>query len=327
MPSISVVIPVYNGEQTIRETIESILNQTFCDLEVIVINDGSQDSTLDTVKSIPDPRLQVFSYTNAGLATSRNRGIFHAAGDYISFIDADDLWTPDKLDSQFQALQQHPQAALAYSWTDYIDESSQFIRRGSHAQPHGNVYSHLLLNNFIENGSNPLIRKQALIEIGGFDETLKAAEDWDLYLRLAARYPVVVVPLPQILYRESRHSMTTNVVRQEKETLKVIEKAFIQAPETLQPLKKISLANLYKYLLFKSLENTNQRASQTLSLRFLYQTVFNQPFLLRTRYFWTLLIKIMLLTLLPPKQSQFLIKKLNQRFNFNPLPNFQHEPF
>ena len=91
MPLISVIIPVYNGEITIKETIDSVLTQTFLDFELIVINDGSQDLTLKIVSSILDPRLKVFSYPNAGLAATRNRGISHASGEYISFIDADDL--------------------------------------------------------------------------------------------------------------------------------------------------------------------------------------------------------------------------------------------
>src|SRR3712207_5841233 len=97
MSLISVIVPAYKGEKTIQKTIESVLNQTFTDFELIVINDGSQDATLDVVSSIQDSRLKLFSYPNAGISTTRNRGIYHAVGEYISFIDADDLWTPDKL--------------------------------------------------------------------------------------------------------------------------------------------------------------------------------------------------------------------------------------
>src|SRR4028119_812278 len=112
MSLISVIIPVYNGEKTIQETIESVLNQTFTDFELIVINDGSQDATLEIVERIQDSRLKVLSYPNAGQAASRNRGLSHASGEYISFIDADDLWTPDKLEAQLRALQDNPQAAV-----------------------------------------------------------------------------------------------------------------------------------------------------------------------------------------------------------------------
>ena len=200
MPLISVVIPVYNGEKTIAETIESVLNQSFSNFEIVVINDGSQDSTLDVIASIQDPRLKIFSHPNAGLSASRNRGISQSSGEFIAFLDADDLWTPDKLEAQLTALQENPNAAVAYSWTDFIDETGQFLADGSHRTANGDVYADLLLFNVLQNGSNPLIRMQALINIGNFDESLPSAEDWDMYLRLAARYHFICVSFPQILY-------------------------------------------------------------------------------------------------------------------------------
>ncbi|MGL5192222.1 MAG: glycosyltransferase family 2 protein, partial [Chroococcales cyanobacterium] len=132
MPTISVIIPAYNAEKTIQETIESVLNQTFPDFELIVINDGSTDRTLEIVSGLTDSRLQVFSFPNSGPQKSRNRGISLATGDYLSFIDADDLWTPDKLERQLQSLQEHPEAAVVYSWTDFIDESGQPLPGGHH---------------------------------------------------------------------------------------------------------------------------------------------------------------------------------------------------
>src|SRR5919202_4312270 len=203
MPLISVIIPAYNAEKTIKQTIESVLNQTFSDFEIIVINDGSQDSTLEIVSSIPDPRIKVFSYPNAGPQKSRNRGWGNASGEYVSFLDADDLWTPDKLEAQLKALQENPQAAVAYSWSDWIDESGQFLRAGGHITVNGNAYEKLLLRDFVESGSNPLIRRQALDKVGDFDQSVTPAEDWDMWLRLAARYEFVTVPSPQILYRIS----------------------------------------------------------------------------------------------------------------------------
>ncbi|WP_144017894.1 glycosyltransferase, partial [Planktothrix sp. PCC 11201] len=182
------------------------------------------------IREIEDSRIRIFSYSNAGLASSRNRGIDHAQGEYITFLDADDLWTPDKLEAQFQALQEHPEAAVAYSWTDYIDQSSQFLHSGRQITINGDVYEHLLVNNFLENGSNPLIRKQALNQVGEFDTSLKAGEDWDMWLRLAADYQFVVVTRPQILYRVSTGSMSSQIKNQERECLKVIEKAFKFAP-------------------------------------------------------------------------------------------------
>lgn len=314
MPLISVIVPVYNGAKTIRETLESVINQTFQDFELIVINDGSKDSTLKIVAEIKDPRLTVFSYPNAGLAVSRNRGIKHAIGEYISFIDADDLWTPDKLEAQLNALQNNPQVAVAYSWTDYIDESSQFLRRGGYVTANGNVLAKLLVVDFLENGSNPLIRRQALIDVGGFDESLPAAEDWDILLRLAAHYHFVAVPSPQILYRTSAHSMSANVLRQEAACVNVLKRAYARAPQCLQYLKKYTWANLYRYLSFKILDGPTTRKRGLLAALFLGKLIINDLALLKLPAMRKILIRAALWILLPPQKAREVIER------FPPLP-------
>ncbi|MBD1847853.1 glycosyltransferase [Cyanobacteria bacterium FACHB-63] len=313
MPEISVIIPVLNGEKTIQETIQSVLNQTLTDLEVIVINDGSQDSTLSVVSRITDPRVKVFCYKNAGLSTSRNRGIAHATGEYVSFLDADDLWTPDKLKAQYEALQANPQAAVAYSWVDYIDETGKFFYPGNHITANGYIYERMLLHNLLENGSNPLVRKQAFAEVGDFDPTLTSAEDWDMWLRLSARYDFVAVPIPQVLYRRSTHSMSTNTLKMETESLRMLEKAFSQAPASLQHLKKHSLSLLYRYLTFNSLGSAPSRQDGLLAVRFLWNAIVND---VSTVFEWkrmlTALVKIVAFVSLPPSQSQVFLMKTKQ---------------
>jgi len=319
MPTVSVIIPVYEGEKTIKDTIQSVLNQTFSDFELIVINDGSEDSTLKIVSNVQDPRVKVFSYPNAGLSASRNRGIALASGEYITFIDADDLWTPDKLEAQLKALQENSQAAVAYSWTDWIDESNQFIGRGSYITENGDVFAKLLLSDFVANGSNALIRRQALTKVGGFDESLTSAEDWDMWLRLAAHYEFVAVPSPQILYRISPSSMSSDVWKMEASSLQVLEKAFAVAPESLQHLKRQSLGNRYKYLIFKALEGTPEQQRGLVSARFLWHAIRNDPALLRTRVIWKVLFKIAAMTLLSPQQAQVLLTKMKGLSNIRAL--------
>jgi glycosyltransferase involved in cell wall biosynthesis len=327
MPTISVVIPVYNGETTIAETIQSVLNQSFVDTEVIVINDGSQDATLEIVSRIKDLRLKVFSYPNAGLAASRNRGTSHSVGEFISFIDADDLWTPDKLETQLRALQENPQAAVAYSWTNYIDELGQVLNRGSYMTVNGNVYPKLLLVDFIASGSNCLIRRQALTEVGGFDESLTAAEDWDMWLRLAVRYPFVGVPSAQVLYRISTNSMSSNVYRQEIESLQVIEKAFAQSPDSLAYLKPLALANLYKSLTLRALERLSGRQGSITAARYLWYSFRTDRSLLRARVIWKVLFKIAVMAILPTQQAQVLFTKMKYLSNINALHGYiQIEP-
>ncbi|MFB2895267.1 glycosyltransferase [Aerosakkonemataceae cyanobacterium BLCC-F50] len=312
MPLVSVIIPIFNGEKTIRDTIESVINQTFSNWELIAIDDGSQDATLDIVSSIKDSRLKVFSYPNAGAPTSRNRGFSHSEGEFIAFLDADDCWTPDKLEAQLKALQENPDAAVAYSWSDFVDESGSFLRQGSHSTVSGNVYEKLLLADFLDNGSNPLIRRQAFMEVGGFDESLPAGQDWDLYLRLAARYNFVVVPVSQILYRVSANSISSNVMRLESGCLKAIERAFSQAPESLQYLKPYSLANLYKYLTFKILDAPPERHKGLAAARFIWQAIVcDRDRLPKQQILFRILLKIALFTLLPSKKAQALIDKSN----------------
>ena len=247
MPTISVIIPAYNAEKTILKTIESVQQQTFSDFELIIVNNGSTDRTLELINSVIDKRLRIFSAEKCGVCRARNHGISHATGEFITFLDADDLWTPDKLELQLAALQQHPEAGVAYSWTHFIDEQDSFLFAHGDYTYEGNVYAHLLLTNFLANGSNPLIRRQAIDDVGQFDPALVSSGDWDFYLRLATGWHFVVVPKPQILYRQISGTSSLNTDVMERDSLIVIDRAFQSAPRELQFLKGQSLVNLYQY--------------------------------------------------------------------------------
>ena len=244
---ISVVIPAYNAERTIIPTIQSIQEQTIKDLEIIVINDGSSDRTLELLSTVNDERLKVYSYPNGGLSTARNRGISKARGEFISFIDADDLWTSDKLEKQLAALQKNPEAGVAYSWNIVMveaedDTKSVAFISGDKVNFTGDVYPQLLTNNFIGNGSNILVRREVIDLVGEFDTSLKSCEDWDYYLRLAQKYHFAIVSEHQVLYRKASGSMTSNGSTMEKAGLKVIDKTFQTASQKLQYLKNKSIA-------------------------------------------------------------------------------------
>jgi glycosyltransferase involved in cell wall biosynthesis len=248
MPTISVIIPTYNAERTILETIKSVQQQTFPDFEIIVINDGSTDKTIELLQNIKDNRLKIFSYENSGLSVARNRGITNASGKYLAFLDADDLWTLDKLELQLAVLQQHPDAGVAYSWTYFMDEQGKSSIPGVSIFFEGDVQANLLVNNFIASGSNPLILREAIESTGEFDPTLKSCEDWDYWLRLAAHWHFVVVPKHQIFYRQSLSSMSSTKVKHMQDNgLLVIEKTFQRVPTELKHLKNQSLAWIYQY--------------------------------------------------------------------------------
>ncbi|MBC1220287.1 glycosyltransferase [Nostoc sp. UCD121] len=301
---ISVIIPAYNSEKTIKETIESVLNQSFRHLELIVINDGSQDSTLEIITKIPDSRIKVFSYPNAGGNVSRNRGLHHAVGKFVSFLDADDIWTPDKLKSQLKALQENVTAKVAYSWTDYIDENGKFILSGKRVKANGNVYENLLINNFLENGSNPLICRKSLIALGGFDESLGAAQDWDMWLRLASKFNFICVPSVQILYRMTPNSVSCNLVRQERFCLQVLKRAYKERPSlgdttgtTLKDNWNLCMANLYKYLVCKALQKPLNRKKGLEAAIFLCKYFIYDPSRLQNINF-TLKLSLKIITIL-----------------------------
>ncbi|MDZ7960054.1 MAG: glycosyltransferase [Aulosira sp. DedQUE10] len=319
MTTISVVIPVFNGEKTINETINSVLKQTFYEFELIVINASSTDGTLEVISRIKDDRIKVLSYPKANVAVNRNRGFHHSVGEFISFLDADDLWTPDKLETQYKALVENSNAAVAYSWTNCIDETGKFLRPCRTVTVVGNVYPHLLLDDFIGNGSNVMIRRQEFITIGGFDELLTNAQDSDLWLRLAAHYQFVVVPKPQILYRISANSMSADVGKMEKACLQVIERTFKQTPTSLQYLKPYSLANTYKTLLYRTLEGQPEPKKGWIAAKFLTQTIRTDPSMLFSKVIFKALLKLAAITILPGKCANFLLTKIPRLSNTSTL--------
>lgn len=318
-PLISIIIPVYNGAATIGETIASLQQQTHTRFEILAIDDGSTDDTVAVLQAIEEPRLRVVSYPNAGQAVSRNRGLELAQGDYISFIDADDLWTPDKLADQLAALVAHPGAAVAYSWTDHIDEHSRFLRHGPQLSFEGDVFRKLLHSDFIGNGSNILVRRSAIVELGGFDPSLPPSEDWDCWLRLAQRFEFVVVPKPQILYRVSSQSSSFNVWRMERSSLRTIARAFAVAPASAQPLRRICLGHRYKYLTYKTIDAGCDRRRAFTGVRYWLMALWYDPALVRRRVIWKVAFKLVAILVVPHKVLRQLMRRYPKPFDTESL--------
>lgn len=310
MSQISVVIPAYNAQNTILETINSVLQQTFSDLELIVINDGSTDRTLQILETVKDARLKVYSYENGGLPTARNRGIDLAKGEFISFIDADDLWTPDKLELQLQALEQNLSAGVAYSWTICMGNNGNSFHPGVAESFQGNVYANLLVGNFIASGSNVLIRKQAIESVGYFDENLKSCEDWDYWLRLATQWDFVVVPKPQIIYRLSPGAMSSKLDVMEKYQTLVLERAFASAPLELQYLKNQGFAYIYLFMTRLCLTRSNNQQVIQQAVQKLWKAIRLYPKILLGREAQVLLFKLLVLTILSPKIGTNILNKI-----------------
>lgn len=314
MPKVSVIVPAYNGQSTILETINSVLQQSFTDFELIVINDGSTDGTLELLSNIKDARLKVYSYKNGGLPAARNRGIVRATGEFLSFIDADDLWTPDKLELQLQALQQNPQAGVAYSWTICMGNNGNLFHPGVSESFQGNVYPDLLVGNFIGSGSNVLLRREAIESVGYFDESLKSCEDWDYWLRLAPKWEFAVVPKPQIIYRLSSGAMSSKLDVMEKYQTLVLERAFASAPLELQPLKNRGFAYIYLFMTRLYLSRANDAKVVKQATQKLWKAIRFSPKILLSKEAQLLSIKLIILRILSPKiASRFLNRSVTVR--------------
>jgi glycosyltransferase involved in cell wall biosynthesis len=299
-PLISVIVPAYNAEATLLETIDSILQQTFFDFELLVIDDGSTDGTLARVRSVRDPRVRSFTCPNGGLAVSRNRGIEWSVGEFLAFIDADDMWTPDKLERQLDALRRRPSAALAYSWTAFIDSDGRLLFVKEPSWFEGDVCTDLLRNcNFVASGSNLLVRRSCAVAVGGFDATLEAAHDWDFCLRIAARWPFAVVPRYQILYRISESAMSANAVRAEQNCLLLCESAFSRTPGISARTRAETLSNVKQYAAFLYLSRTTGLNFRNEAGRKLAESIRLYPRTLLTRKAWHLLLTWLLVAPLP----------------------------
>lgn len=315
MPKISVIIPAYNASSTINSTIQSVLLQSFSDFELIVIDDGSTDMTAEIVRDIKDSRIKLFSDRNCGLSVARNRGIEQAVGEYLAFLDADDLWTEDKLEKQLMVLEANPKAGVAYSWTSYIDEEDNLLYNCYPTSFQGNVLGKLLLTNFLHNGSNPLIRSSAVQSVGKFDPELKSGEDWDYYLRLAASYSFVVVPEYQILYRKTSTNMSSNVDRIRQSSYTVLEQAYQTAPGNLKHLYNQSLSILHLYCSELHLSNSKINPQELDRVREnLWLSIYLQPKSLLNIDTQRVLLKFCLKRFLPDSNFHDLAKRVLSKF-------------
>ena len=227
-PLVSVVVPVYNAGRHIESTLASAVGQSYRAIEVVVVDDGSTDDSADRVSSAMaiDNRIRVITQSNAGLAAARNAGIAASRGELIATLDADDLWHPDKLRWQVEAWEQNPGVGLVYCWSVHIDQQDLTISpiRGG-AGHQGNVLGALLIGNFVGCGSVPLIPKSVFGEMGGYEATLRAHEDLDMYLRIAEQFDFALVPRVLVGYRQTGESMSDDRRVMEATQAEVMQRA------------------------------------------------------------------------------------------------------
>lgn len=267
LPLVSVIIPVYNAERFVAKTLRSVLAQTYCNVEVLVINDGSTDRTAEIVDRFAqrDQRVRLLAQSNAGVAAARNLGIRQAKGEFVAPIDADDLWYADNLAKQVECLLKSPDSVgLVYSWSVDIDQQDQRTGGFHAARISGRVHATLLCHNFLGNASCTLIRRSCLSVIGGYNEQFQAnqaqgCEDWDLYLRLAERYEFAVVPEFLVGYRKLQHSMSYDYQRMANSHDLVLQAVQQRHPKLPGLLYRLSRSSLYIYFAHQCSDNKNHR--------------------------------------------------------------------
>lgn len=183
---------------------ESVLNQTFRNVELIVVDDGSVDGTGEVMQRFDDPRLRYLVQENQGVSRARNRGIEAARFEWISFLDSDDFWTPEKLQRQIEAVRQNPDYRVFYSDEMWIRRGRRVNPRKKHRKYGGWIY-HRCLPLCIISPSSILLHRQILSSQGVFDETFPVCEDYELWLRIAARHPVYFLP-EKLIYKVGGHA-------------------------------------------------------------------------------------------------------------------------
>lgn len=240
---VSVIIPTYNSAPYISEAIDSVLGQSYSDYEIIVIDDGSTDNTGELLNNYShNPKVSVIRLdVNSGVSAARNAGLNIARGDIIALLDADDIWLPEKLNKQVQALKEAPESGWIYCNGSVVDQNLKkmyfFTERWN--QTGGMIYADILLKSLCVPVSSVIIKREVFDHCGFFDPELKAVEDLDLFLRIARKYKCAYLKEPLFNYRVHNDNLSRKEDRMEVGRLKVLGKLIGLHPEYESELRHI----------------------------------------------------------------------------------------
>lgn len=229
-PRVSVIVPSYNRAAFLLEALESVFNQTWRSFEVIVVDDGSTDDTLARIAPFLG-RVRFLSQPNRGVAAARNHGIRYARGEFLCFLDSDDLWMPTKLAEQVAFSDHNTQYALIATELESFDHSGRIssgIKAGMYHIRDGFVLEHLLFSNWIQT-STVMVRRQAVLSAGGFDEDVgQFGEDWLLWMRIAAEAPIYFLRNPLVRYRFHAENLSSQLPEfQYRSLMRILDKLAI----------------------------------------------------------------------------------------------------
>ncbi|TRD15329.1 glycosyltransferase family 2 protein [Palleronia caenipelagi] len=262
MPKASVIVPAFNAVSTIPETLASLQRQSFEDMEIIVVDDGSTDETADLVRSWQsDPRIRLVQQANRGLAGARNTGIAAARGIYLGLCDADDVWQPDKLMRHVRHLDARPHVGVSYSGSYLMDQNGRPISRTQTPRLRGITAAHVFKRNPVGNGSASVLRrrmleamafrpKQEFVRDWYFDETFRQSEDIEFWLRITLRSDWGFEGVPGLLtgYRINTNGLSADTDRQFKSWCRMVDKLRPLDPYFFKRHEPAARAYQYRYL-------------------------------------------------------------------------------
>ena len=271
-PLVSVVVPNYNCGPFLSDAVDSVLRQSYPAREIIVVDDGSTDDSLAVLDQYGD-RIRVVTQRNQGVSIARNTGIQHSHGELVAFLDADDMWRPEKLAKQV-SLFENPDVGLVYCAVEYVDEAARPLgtnvtgRRGRVLRDIALLRGTIVL----AGGSTAVVRKASFEKAGLFDPQMSTAADWDMWRRIACYDEIDVVREPLVQYRLRPASMHRQIEVFERDMLLGFERMFADpAAAAVRPLRRRAYANLYLVLSGSHLEMGHLRqafsyASRSLAL-------------------------------------------------------------
>jgi glycosyltransferase involved in cell wall biosynthesis len=258
MPLVSVIIPSYNAMAYLPETVESVLQQSFKDWELLIVDDGSADHTVSWASELTDPRIRVFSQENQGTPGARNSGLNAANGKFVAFLDSDDIWESKKLEMQIECMESNLSLGLVDTWAVLTDTQGRLLNQVIQSETEGNAILALLERNTVCCGSTPLVRRECFERCGNFSCDLLYVEDWDMWLRLALHYPFGIVRKALVRYRQHPNSKSRNWQKMGLDSLTLLERIRPYLPTQYMPTLDLRLAQINMHLAYCFLQERNE---------------------------------------------------------------------
>ncbi len=242
-PLVSVIIPVYNRRHMVCQAAESVLAQSYKSIELIVVDDGSTDNVGAALAPYGDS-ITVLTRENRGVSAARNVGVARSRGKYVAFLDSDDLWLPEKLNRQVAFLEANPEARICQTEEIWNKNDRRINPKKRHRKPSGMIFMPSL-ELCLVSPSAVMLEKSFFLETGGFDESLPACEDYDLWLRISCRYPIYLIDEPLVIKRGGHKDQLSSASGLDKFRIQALQN-IIDSPHLTRSMRQAAVSVLIK---------------------------------------------------------------------------------